>query len=79
MTVQPLNFRQRWTCEDDQKLQQLAADKLPVSFISRQLRRTEKAVKRRATEIGIPLRVPKNLKRKRGINDGAFSSPTHSL
>ena len=54
MTRDPLHMR-RWTAEEVRQLRELAAAGTPASIIARKLKRTLKAVHRKAESEGIRL------------------------
>lgn len=58
MAERPTNDHKEWTPEHGELLRQLATESLPVYFICKKLERTERAVRKRAKELGISLKPP---------------------
>jgi hypothetical protein len=58
MGRRPRNDHKEWTPEHHEMLRQMAEENLPVSFICKKLGRAEKAVRMRATKLGISLKPP---------------------
>jgi hypothetical protein len=57
MARRPRNDHKEWTQEHHDLLREMAAEKLPVTLICKKLGRAETAVRARAREIGVPLKV----------------------
>ncbi len=48
----------RWTAEHMEALRQMSSEKLPLSFMSKKLGRTEQAVLTKAMRLGLILKKP---------------------
>ncbi len=55
----------RWKAEHVEMLRQMISEKLPISFMSKKLCRTEQAVVSKATRIGLVLKKPGKKRAKR--------------
>jgi hypothetical protein len=58
-----------WTATDVQRLEELVAERVPTKSIARQLRRSPKAVRNKASQMGLSL-VGESTRRRRGEPDG---------
>jgi hypothetical protein len=61
MAVKPSNYGNGWSDEDIGLLKTLAAEKWPLTLISKKLARTERSVKSKATEVGVALKAARRL------------------
>jgi hypothetical protein len=61
MAVRPSNYGNGWSDEDISLLKTLAAEKWPLTLISKKLARTERSVKSKAKEVGVTLKAARRL------------------
>jgi hypothetical protein len=65
MAVKKMGSRREWTSGDVRELKTLARQKTPARQISRQLKRTEGAVRQKAFAMGLSLRAKRGSSRSK--------------